>query len=461
MGHRRWTLGLALGVGLTALTLLLGRLLLPFEIRTPDTLLAGTPVNPSAPLLFEVQGLGARFSRVELMDDQGRTLARAADLRRVELKDHLGFGQHYRVQLEAERPWLRQTALKQVDIVTPRLPRIESSLSPQLDAEGRFEVRFSEPVGRLRAEGELAVTVTPTEDPRRFQLTARNADELQDRHLPLILHWSTPEGIPLPSFEVEVGTAPPLTVSLETEGMKNLGLAMPVDLTFSEAVQHRDKATEGIQIVDAAGRRLSGKWLWYGKQKAQFRPDPLWPPNQTLEVRMAQGSARSVLGGTLARPWTGHFATGNDRRIEVYLDRQRVEVFENGELIKTLRASTGKSKTPTVTGSFYIYARYPKKTMKSTGLRPGEKGYYEVKDVPFAQYFYEGYAFHGAFWHNAFGQPASHGCINLATQQKNSRKGVNEDAGWLYQWASLGVPVTVHGRSEETPAASSPAVTTP
>jgi len=85
--------------------------------------------------------------------------------------------------------------------------------------------------------------------------------------------------------------------------------------------------------------------------------------------------------------------------------------------------------------------------MKSTGLKPGEKGYYEVKDVPFAQYFHEGYAFHGAFWHNSFGQPASHGCINLATQKQNSRAGVNEDAGWLYQWASLGVPVTVYRNS--------------
>jgi lipoprotein-anchoring transpeptidase ErfK/SrfK len=48
-------------------------------------------------------------------------------------------------------------------------------------------------------------------------------------------------------------------------------------------------------------------------------------------------------------------------------------------------------------------------------------------------YFYEGYAIHGAYWHNRFGTPVSHGCVNLPVQQ--ARK--------LYNWASVGTLVVV------------------
>ena len=112
-------------------------------------------------------------------------------------------------------------------------------------------------------------------------------------------------------------------------------------------------------------------------------------------------------------------------------------------MVRTFKVSTGKSKTPTVTGSFYIYDRYRHKTMRSDVGR-GQRGFYEVKDVPYTQFFHKDYAFHGAFWHNNFGHPASHGCVNMATKDQNkSWPNVSEDAGWLYQWATLGLPVTV------------------
>jgi lipoprotein-anchoring transpeptidase ErfK/SrfK len=120
-----------------------------------------------------------------------------------------------------------------------------------------------------------------------------------------------------------------------------------------------------------------------------------------------------------------------------------VEAVENGEVVRTFKVSTGKSKTPTVTGSFYIYDRYRHKTMRSDVGR-GQRDFYEVEDVPYTQFFHKDYAFHGAFWHNNFGHPVSHGCVNMATQVQNKRWPTSsEDAGWLYQWGALGLPVTV------------------
>ena len=151
----------------------------------------------------------------------------------------------------------------------------------------------------------------------------------------------------------------------------------------------------------------------------------------------------------MEKPLTDRFTTGSDRKIFVYLDRQRVEAVENGEVVRAFRVSTGKPKTPTVTGNFYIYDRYRHKTMRSDpGVHPGQHGYYQVDDVPYTQFFHKDYAFHGAFWHNGFGHTASHGCVNMATKDKNRRwPNAPEDAGWLFRWAALGVPVTVYGKS--------------
>ena len=59
-------------------------------------------------------------------------------------------------------------------------------------------------------------------------------------------------------------------------------------------------------------------------------------------------------------------------------------------------------------------------------------GYY-LPDVPFIMYFYKGYGLHGTYWHNNFGQPMSHGCVNMPTPE----------AEWAYNWAGIGTPVIV------------------
>jgi lipoprotein-anchoring transpeptidase ErfK/SrfK len=60
-------------------------------------------------------------------------------------------------------------------------------------------------------------------------------------------------------------------------------------------------------------------------------------------------------------------------------------------------------------------------------------GYY-LPAVPYVMYFYEDYGLHGTYWHNNFGTPMSHGCVNFRT----------EDAQWLFNWASVGTRVVIH-----------------
>jgi lipoprotein-anchoring transpeptidase ErfK/SrfK len=60
-------------------------------------------------------------------------------------------------------------------------------------------------------------------------------------------------------------------------------------------------------------------------------------------------------------------------------------------------------------------------------------GYY-LPNVPYVMYFFQGYGIHGTYWHNNFGTPMSHGCVNLTI----------EDSAWIFDFASVGTVVFVH-----------------
>lgn len=446
---RGWALG-GLAVVVAAGIFVTGRKTLPFGIAMPAFLesQSAQPVDPRAEVTVEGIGLGTRLVKAELRDAAGNILSEVTNQPAFEPGIKLEYGKQYTLSANAERLWLGQKEAREVTFSTISVPRIESPLRQDLAANGTVSLKFSEPVGKIATTGDLPLEVKPGASQQDFTLVASQGAFEQGQLYRVEVNWESPSGVPLPPFALEISTAPPLAASVANNGMSNLGIGMPVQIDFSEPLSERQNVTQHIAIRSQDGSPIEGKWLWFGKQRVQFRPDPVWPAESTILVSIDPAAdIKSTRGGFLPKTINAKFSTGPDRRIEVFLDKQRVNVIENGEVIKTLKASTGKAKTPTVTGNFYIYARFPTKTMKSTGLKPGQKGYYEVKDVPYAQYFHEGYAFHGAFWHNNFGQPASHGCINLATRKKNGRKGINEDAGWLYQWASLGVPVTVHRTS--------------
>lgn len=113
------------------------------------------------------------------------------------------------------------------------------------------------------------------------------------------------------------------------------------------------------------------------------------------------------------------------KQIIVSLSNSRIYAYEDGKLVRNALASMGKAATPTVRGNFTVQRKYESQTMTGPG--------YYLPGVPWILYFYAGYAIHGTYWHNNFGQPMSHGCVNLPP----------EEAKWFYDFAPIGTPVLV------------------
>lgn len=116
----------------------------------------------------------------------------------------------------------------------------------------------------------------------------------------------------------------------------------------------------------------------------------------------------------------------SERWIDIDISEQTLRAYQGRELVGAFLVSTGTWRTPTVTGQFEIYIKFRRDDMRGPG--------YFFEDVPYTMYFHEEYGIHGTYWHDNFGHPMSHGCVNMST----------EDAAWMFDFASEGTLVMVH-----------------
>lgn len=104
--------------------------------------------------------------------------------------------------------------------------------------------------------------------------------------------------------------------------------------------------------------------------------------------------------------------SSEEKWIEVDLSDQKLIAWEGNKIFLESPISSGKWY-PTPTGEFRIWAKL--KYTKMEGGIKGTSSYYYLPNVPYTMYFFKGFGLHGTYWHNNFGQPMSHGCVNLPT----------------------------------------------
>lgn len=145
--------------------------------------------------------------------------------------------------------------------------------------------------------------------------------------------------------------------------------------------------------------------------------------------------------------------SSSNKHIYIDLTNQKLIAKEGDRTVYEFLVSTGKwGRTPT--GEFVTWIKL--RATRMEGGNPAIGTYYNLPNVPYTMYFWgsgipkwRGYGIHGAYWHNNFGHPMSHGCINMRP----------EEAKLLYDWAnpptegyttyvdkdSPGTPITIYG----------------
>ena len=112
------------------------------------------------------------------------------------------------------------------------------------------------------------------------------------------------------------------------------------------------------------------------------------------------------------------------KRMEVDLKNQVATAYEYDQPVFSARVATGLAGVRTTPGQHRIFRKIVAQRMY--GGTPGVD-YYNLPGIPWVSYFTaSGIAFHGSYWHNDYGRPRSHGCVNMYA----------DDAKWVFRWTS-------------------------
>jgi lipoprotein-anchoring transpeptidase ErfK/SrfK len=236
------------------------------------------------------------------------------------------------------------------------------------------------------------------------------------------------EAVPVESDETDAGTfadadaadaeagAPRMT---PTVGFVKVGYARKLNVTDDQK-----KVTWGPELPKRSAVLLDGRTATVTGVTYHHTSAGFWV--RMMDLMLAQPSSPADL-----RP--------DEKWIDVDLTRQALVAFEGTRAVFATLISSGRRNPedkehdfPTPTGSFRIREKHVTTTMDGDVASDGP---YSIEDVPWVMYFQGSYAFHGAFWHDAFGNKRSHGCVNMAP----------DDARTLFGWVDPVLPEGWHG----------------
>lgn len=310
--------------------------------------------------------------------------------------------------------------------------------------------------GQLSPDGSTVTVVPATFElgqTYQFSLVARNR-----------------KGIAGSPQDVSFNSVPAATIDVSPNpGTQNLGVAIPLVITLSGDIADKNDLAGRLAVTadvhtpaapGAAGcTTYAGPVVasgpvavaprWLSSNRVQLVPktaDGYWPANSTITLAAKLTGYHLAGGSYYIHDVSLNFNTGDKRVVDVDLGTQTLLACRNGTEANHFLISSG---TPnghaSFDGTFYIYRRVADEEMKSPE-GPFAPDFYDIKHVPWTQYFDGGAALHGAWWHNNFGHPMSHGCINIQTPTDNVKwPNAAAQAEYLWNFDNLGDPVVVHG----------------
>jgi len=241
----------------------------------------------------------------------------------------------------------------------------------------------------------------------------------------------------------------------EHEG-RAFGLTTDFDLIALDRTRLvRPSAFHGIELQGSGGLRVGfhvrgALSTWELLPNGQFRPQGELREKRAFEltgseerdamIETSEGFwvPRAALRILEPRSSFPSFAVGDRKWIDISIRDQALVAYEGPRAVFATLVSTGRgelgdpdTEQATVRGTFMIFDKSVSSTMDGEEDRADS---FDLRDVPFVQYFHKGFALHGAYWHDEFGRARSHGCVNLAAQ----------DAARLFEWTDPVVPPAWH-----------------
>jgi lipoprotein-anchoring transpeptidase ErfK/SrfK len=222
---------------------------------------------------------------------------------------------------------------------------------------------------------------------------------------------------------------------IPASGQSEVGVGQPIVVRFDTAVTDRAAAEKALAVT--ANPQQPGSWFWMSNTEVHYRPQSYWQPGSTVTV-----NAR-LYGVDLGDGVYGQTDRTETFRVhDAWIAKadgatKTMQIFDNGQLVKTMPISLGSPGFPTHDGPHVVSDKQPSIIMDSCtyGVCKGQPGYYRERVDLDERISSDGEFVHSAPW--SVGQQGdsnvSHGCVNLSPS----------NAQWFYDHFGLGDVVEI------------------
>jgi len=216
-------------------------------------------------------------------------------------------------------------------------------------------------------------------------------------------------------------TAPTDVASIQPSPGQTVGVAMPVTVTFAQAIANRGAAERFIRFTSSA--TPAGSFTWLNERVVQWNPEGFWPAHSNIIV--TAGGAKTT------------FETGAATVGVADIDAHTFTVSIDDQVVRQMPASMGKPKHPTPIGSFTALEKQASVVMDSRtiGIPLNDPEGYRLTVADAVRVTWGGVYVHSAPWsvESQGYANVSHGCINLSP----------DNAAWYYDTVNIGDPIIV------------------
>ena len=445
-----------------------------------------TEVDPIAAVVVRPADQSGEITRVTLEEDGAGQLAPVHEGNLYALRSGLKPDRKYTVTASAtirKKGSPDQHETQTSTFSTATTPKIVATTPDTVGSGQAVTLSLLPAAGAIQVTGEVTATLAPD----GLTVTVLPKQYIQGNSYYFSLVARSLKGISGATQAAHFSSLDAATaLAFPNNGSSNMGVSQPLTLTLSAPPADRAELVKALTVTAAftppattpavqpgstcaqyslpagAGSGavpFSASWLSSTRVKLlPSTPDGYWPPDATISLNAALTGVKTTGGNWFDAPVASSFQTADKRVIDVNLSSQMLTACRNGVQANQFAISSGIPRHATETGHFWIYARIQDEHMKSAE-GPFAPDYYDILHVPWTQYFNtNGSALHGAWWHNNFGQPMSHGCVNVQDPTDNTQwPSAAPQAQWLWNFDNLGDPVIVYGVTPGLTAAAQPA----
>lgn len=310
---------------------------------------------------------------------------------------------------------------------------VDPDTSIQLEATGGILTNVSVtgpdgPVSGIMSEdgSQWTATAEPLEYSATYSIQATGSDS-RGRTREIAKTFSTVEPEKFFTAKVSPGQG------------QDVGVGLPIVVTFNKRVENRLEVEQALTVRTSTP--ILGAWSWSNNRQIEFRPKDLWPGGTQVEVDVNLTGVQAKPGVFGKRNTTVNFQFRPAVVSVVDAQTHTMDVYRDGELLRTIPVTTGKPGFETRSGTKVLLSKERSRIMDAAtgGTSTSDPDYYRVYAEYAMRLNYTGEYVHAAPWSTGSqgSDNVSHGCVGMSTS----------NAQWWWNENNVGDVVIVNNTS--------------